>query len=52
MTLCAHSSATVLNGLKGDLLLDADGKVLTFVPVVSSTTGAAVEQRGGYSPGG
>ena len=32
----------MLNGLKGDLLLDADGKVLTFVPVVSSTTGAAV----------
>ena len=36
------SSSTVLNGLKGDLLFDADGKVLTFVPVVSSTTGAAV----------
>ena len=32
----------MLNGLKGDLLFDADGKVLTFVPVVSSTTGAAV----------
>ncbi len=40
--LVRPSSATVLNGLKGDLLLDADGKVLTFVPVVSSTTGAAV----------
>lgn len=40
--LVRPSSATVLNGLKGDLLFDADGKVLTFVPVVSSTTGAAV----------
>ena len=40
--LVRPSSSTVLNGLKGDLLLDADGKVLTFVPVVSSTTGAAV----------
>ena len=28
--LVRPSSATVLNGLKGDLLLDADGKVLTF----------------------
>ena len=40
--LVRPSSSTVLNGLKGDLLFDADGKVLTFVPVVSSTTGAAV----------
>ena len=40
--LVRPSSSTALNGLKGDLLLDADGKVLTFVPVVSSTTGAAV----------
>ena len=36
------STSTVLNGLKGDLLLNADGKVMTFIPVVDSSTGTAV----------
>ena len=41
-TLVRPSSSSALNGLKGYLLTNSDGKVLTFVPVVSSTTGAAV----------
>lgn len=40
--LVRPSSSSALNGLKGHLLTNDDGKVLTFVPVVSSTTGAAV----------
>lgn len=40
--LVRTSTSTVLNGLKGDLLLNADGKVMTFVPVVDSSTGTAV----------
>lgn len=40
--LVRTSTSTVLNGLKGDLLLNADGKVMTFIPVVDSSTGAAV----------
>ena len=40
--LVRTSTSTVLNGLKGDLLLNADGKVMTFIPVVGSSTGAAV----------
>ena len=40
--LVRTSTSTVLNGLKGDLLLNADGKVMTFIPIVDSSTGAAV----------
>ena len=41
-TLVRPSSSSALNGLKGYLLTNSDGKVLTFVPKTSSTTGAAV----------
>lgn len=40
--LVRPSSSSALNGLKGDLLLNADGKVMTFIPIVDSSTGAAV----------
>ena len=41
-TLVRPSSSSALNGLKGYLLTNSDGKVVTFVPKTSSTTGAAV----------
>ena len=41
-TLVRPSSSSALNGLKGHLLTNGDGKVMTFVPKTSSTTGAAV----------
>ena len=41
-TLVRPSSSSALNGLKGYLLTNSDGKVMTFVPKTSSTTGAAV----------
>ena len=41
-TLVRPSSSSALNGLKGHLLTNDDGKVMTFVPKTSSTTGAAV----------
>lgn len=41
-TLVRPSSSSALNGLKGHLLTNGDGKVVTFVPKTSSTTGAAV----------
>ena len=41
-TLVRPSSSSALNGLKGHLLTNSDGKVVTFVPKTSSTTGAAV----------
>ena len=41
-TLVRPSSSSALNGLKGHLLTNGDGKVMTFVPTTSSTTGAAV----------
>ena len=41
-TLVRPSSSSALNGLKGYLLTNGDGKVVTFVPKTSSTTGAAV----------
>ncbi len=41
-TLVRPSSSSALNGLKGHLLTNSDGKVMTFVPKTSSTTGAAV----------
>ncbi len=41
-TLVRPSSSSALNGLKGYLLTSSDGKVVTFVPKTSSTTGAAV----------
>ena len=41
-TLVRPSSSSALNGLKGYLLTNRDGKVVTFVPKTSSTTGAAV----------
>lgn len=40
--LVRPSSSSALNGLKGHLLTNDDGKVMTFVPKTSSTTGAAV----------
>lgn len=40
--LVRPSSSSALNGLKGHLLLDKDGKVLTFVPTTNSSTGTAV----------
>ena len=40
--LVRPGSSSALNGLKGHLLLDKDGKVLTFVPKTSSSTGTAV----------
>lgn len=40
--LVRPSSSSALNGLKGHLLTNGDGKVMTFVPKTSSTTGAAV----------
>ena len=40
--LVRPSSSSALNGLKGYLLTNSDGKVVTFVPKTSSTTGAAV----------
>lgn len=40
--LVRPSSSSALNGLKGYLLTNSDGKVMTFVPKTSSTTGAAV----------
>ena len=43
LNLTRTSTSTVLNGLKGYLLTNVDtGKVMTFVPVVDSSTGAAV----------
>ena len=41
-TLVRPSSSSALNGLKGHLLTNGYGKVMTFVPKTSSTTGAAV----------
>ena len=41
-TLVRPSSSSALNGFKGYLLTNSDGKVVTFVPKTSSTTGAAV----------
>lgn len=41
-TLVRPSSSSALNGLKGYLLTNSDGKVVTFVPKTSSTTGAVV----------
>ena len=41
-TLVRPSSSSALNGLKGYLLTNSDGKVMTFVPKTSSTTGAVV----------
>ena len=41
-TLVRPSSSSALNGLKGYLLTNGDGKVVTFVPKTSSTTGAVV----------
>lgn len=41
-TLVRPSSSSALNGLKGYLLTNSDGKVVTFVLKTSSTTGAAV----------
>lgn len=41
-TLVRPSSSSALNGLKGYLLTNSDGKVVTFVPKTSTATGAAV----------
>ena len=40
--LVRPSSATVLNGLKGHLLTNKDGKAVTFVPSTNGSTGVAV----------
>ena len=40
--LVRPSSSSALNGLKGRLLTNGDGKVMTFVPKTSAATGAAV----------
>ena len=40
--LARPNSSGLLNGLKGNLLLNKDGEVVTFVPTTSASTGAAV----------
>lgn len=39
--LAVPSSSTVFNGMKGNLLLDSDGKVVSFVPKKSSASSTA-----------